>query len=813
MNKNIAKPLIIQFTPPEASPVLKKSPKSVFVPVNTPWVQFRDTILPLVANSAYDSVLVHTKDDVDRDMKGVVGNMSVKMNALAGAGTKADKFVLSYDAHDKPFYLANPGFDEMKAAGLYAPSNETIMAKYNSYGTDAAWQKRQGQIWDRMKDMMPLSHKSDQFNRDHAAQLKDPKRGLEDADLDKFWSFQSGKQLSPTIMGDDMVGMPSVEGREYAGFTMSVSQPDGTVRTIPLQVRSLKTVGPSGIAIPMANADGHVNKHQIAADLTAYGTKLKFRAADGKTVSRGELFDDKTREYGFKFADGTDTHLKVTAVSQNDTITLKDTRGLFNVKPKKEIIDVLKERGYEVPPIITSVKPEQNGKYMWQSPGTMTGSQEVLKTVSPSNPGFIKAREPKNGSDQYVVLVAEGALKGHIVAKYIDVKDKEGECFGDKIAGDKGIIVTQVPGVAEAYVKNALTVYDKYNVAGTYIAMDADGRENRNVAIGIHSAYKYISQTGPTTVLSWDPAQKGMDDALLAVAQGRITVAEMGIVSGKPEALFPLDKAHAMTPYKLDGTQTTKPSWVQEYEDDKKTRLEKIAQAQAATAARQVEKDMHKLEGQKAGQWVETPKDISNIQNTTVAKAADMADAMNGVIPPAKPDPKVTHTPDVDEVAAEKAVLEEMNQGRQEKTQGAKQPGAGNEDNMDDGIKKWDAANPPMPPITIPDGYKSTYAYKQPVIRKPGRPADIPGGLVYEGDRVMKDGKGWGIVSFETDHEMSEQEVKDYQDKLADNGMAPVGSMRLVGQSVTLDPEGPSLMASITAMDEKNQAAETTDTL
>ena len=161
---------------------------------------------------------------------------------------------------------------------------------------------------------------------------------------------------------------------------------------------------------------------------------------------------------------------------------------------------------------------------MWQSPGTMTGSDEVLKTVSPSNPGFIKAREPKNGEDKYVVLVAEGALKGHIVAKYVDVKDKNGVCFGDKIAGDKGIIVTQVPGVAEAYVKNATTIYEKYEVAGTYIAMDADGRENRNVARGIHSAYNYINKVNPTTVLSWDPSQKGMDDALLAVAQGKITM-------------------------------------------------------------------------------------------------------------------------------------------------------------------------------------------------------------------------------------------------------------------------------------------------
>lgn len=774
MNKNIAKPLIIQITPPETNPSLRRSSKLLFVPVNTPWNQFKEKILPLVADPAYDSVLVHAKNEVDRDVKGVVGNMSVKINALAGAGTRANKPVLTYETPDKPFYLANPAQEDMKKAGIYAPADDTIMEKYNSYESDAAWQEHQSKIWNRMKDMMPLSKKADQFNRNHAAQLKDPKRGLEDKDLDKFWSFKSRQGLAPTIMGDDMVGMPSVEGREYEGFTMSTNQPDGTVATKPLQVRSLMTVGASGIAIHMANADGHVNKHQIAADLTPYGTALHFRAADGKTVAKGELFDKKTREYSFKFADGEDTHLKVTAVAPDDTITLQDIHGIFNVKPKKEIVDVLKERGYNVPEIITSVKAEQNGKYMWQSPGTMTGSEEVLKTVSPSNPGFIKAREPKNGSDEYVVLVVEGALKGHIVAKYVDVQDKNGVCFGDKIAGDKGIIVTQVPGVAEAYVKNALTIYDKYNVAGTYIAMDADGRENRNVAKGIHSAYNYISAANPTTVLSWDPAQKGMDDALLAVAQGKITVNDMGLVAGKPEVLFPIENAHVMTPYKLDGTQTNTPSWVQEYEDDKKVREEKVAAAQAATAARQkqsaeVETTQSKVNNEQTEQWMETPADISNIQNATVTKAADMADAMSGKIPPAKAEPKVQPTPDVDEIAVQKAEKEAPKQETITEEERA---------------RKWDAANPTMPPINVPDGYKSTYLYQQPIVHS-GTVPELPSDSTYTGHSLGN----WGIVNITTDYEMSVTEKEERQDELNKTGATCIGNMRLTSQSFTLDQD------------------------
>ena len=775
MNKNIAKPLIIQFTPPEVTPALKRSPKSLFVPVNTPWVQFRDNILPMVADKTYDSVLVHTRDDVDRDMKGVVGNMSIKLNALAGAGTRAGKPVLTYDSPTEPFYLANPSQNDMKEAGVYAPADDVIMEKYNTYESDAAWQEHQGKIWGRMKDMMPLSRKADQFNRNHAAQLKDPKRGLTDKELDKFWSFKSSQSLSPTIMGDNMVGMPSVEGREYEGFTMMINQPDGTVAEKPLEVRSLRTVGASGIAIPMANADGNVNKHQIAADLTAYGTALHFRAADGKTVAKGELFNKKTREYAFKFEDGTDTHLKAVDVAQDNTITLQDTHGIFNVKPKAEIVDVLKGRGYNVPEIITSVKAEQNGKYMWQSPGTMTGSDEVLKTVSPSNPGFIKAREPKNGENRYVVLVAEGALKGHIVAKYVDVKDKNGVCFGDKIAGDKGIIVTQVPGVAEAYVKNALTIYEKYEVAGTYIAMDADGRENRNVAKGIHSAYNYINKVNPTTVLSWDPSQKGMDDALLAVAQGKITIEDMSIISGTPDALFPIDKAHVMTPYKLDGTQTKTQSWVQEYGEDKKIRQEKVAAAQTATAEREAKKaekakDTSNESG-KTGQWVQTPENISNLQNVTVTKASEMADAMLGKTPAPRPEPKVVHTPDVDELET----------GVQEKEKTTQRP----KKDQTEEARDWNAKNPPMPSLEVPEGYKAVYTYRQPVITS--TPPELPSYLKYR----EAPSKTWGTVDAMTDHELSDDEIKTCQETIKNGGKdcTIYGDMRLVSQSFTLDPE------------------------
>lgn len=784
MNKIIAKPLIIQFTPPEAQPAAKRASKSYFVPVNLPWSAFSSQVLPLVSSQNYDSVLVHTRDDVDRDMKGVVGNMMIKTNAMCSAATKIGKPVLTYESSQKPFYFMNPSVDDMKRAGIYAPSDEKIMEKYNSYESDDAWQAHQNSIWNRMKDMMPLSRKMTQYDRDHASQLKDPKRGLTEKELDKFWSFKAKKGLAPTIMGDDMVGMPSVEGREYEGFCMVEALPDG-IREKPLHVRSLMTAGANGIAIPMANANGDVNKHQIATDLTPYGTVLHFRADDGRTVAKSELFDKKTREYAFKFGDGSDTHLKVTAVSRSDVITLQDTHGIFDVKPKKEIIDVLKERGYAVPEIIASVKAEQNGKYMWQSPGTMTGSDEVLKTVSPSNPGFIKAREPKNGNNEYVVLVAEGALKGHIVAKYIDVKDSDGVCFGDRIAGDSGIIVTQVPGVAEAYVRNAVSIYEKYSIKGTYIAMDADGRENRNVARGIHSAYDYISKYNPTAVLSWDPAQKGMDDALLAVAQGKIKVADMDLVSGTAEALFPIDKAQAMTPYKLDGTRTSTPSWQQEYAEDKAARIEKVAAAQAATAAREAAKgEITEEEMRTSGRsnfqvgempdkaaeksvWVQTPSDITDIQNLAITKAAEIAEAMEGKVPAPKAEAVVKKMPDPDEA-----------------------PGIEDKEDIKpkNPAEEWSEANPAMPSIDIPDIYKSAFLYQQPVLARKAPDFGMENARYDE-----KEAGKWGVMSITTETELSTKEKKVFRKMLSDRGAQCVGPMRLTSQTVTLDNTMPEL--------------------
>ena len=149
--------------------------------------------------------------------------------------------------------------------------------------------------------------------------------------------------------------------------------------------------------------------------------------------------------------------------------------------------------------------------------------------------------------------------------------------------------MAQVPGVSQAFVESVKPIYDAYPVCGTYIAMDADGRENLSVCNGIHTAYHCLSEKSQVKVMSWDPAQKGLDDALLAVAQGKITLDDMKLRYGPPEKLFPKEQAHSPNPYKLDGTRANKQSWQIEYGQDKKATNDKIQALQNETKRRAAE--------------------------------------------------------------------------------------------------------------------------------------------------------------------------------------------------------------------------------
>ena len=559
MNKRIAEPLIVNFITPSFGKGIARNGRRVYVPVDTPWSQFTSMVNPLIHSMDYDSVIAHIDKRLDLDEDGMVNSLNIKIRNLSRTASECGKAVLN-DASPDIWYLMNPSYDDIREAHGYAPSDTAILDKFHSFETELKWQEHQAQVWSRMADMMPLSKRASQYTPDHLKQLTDPSRGLEEKDLDEFWSFQSNTVLSPVLMGDDMIGMPGVLGHDYDGFTIVTSKDGGTVEQ-PLSVRSLKTVGMSGIAIPMANIEGNVPKYQIATDPSKINVTLKARTADGVSIQKSEYFDKKKNLFLFSFADGQPSNLRVENAAIDGTVTFADAKGTFQAKMKDDVRETLLGRGYGLPDMIDRLQVVPNAKYIWQSKGTMVGSDKVCRQVSPSNAGFTIGREPKNGAENYVLLVAEGALKGRIVAKYADVKDRDGNSFGDYIAKDSGIIVAQVPGVSKAFVESVKPIYDVYDIKGTYIAMDADGRENLAVANGIDTAYHCLAERSPVKVMSWNPEQKGMDDALLAVAHGKITLSDMGLRFGTPEKLFPKADAKAPNPYRLDGSRANKQEW------------------------------------------------------------------------------------------------------------------------------------------------------------------------------------------------------------------------------------------------------------
>ena len=606
MVMKLSNPLVIQFQQGNG-PVTREN-NIVGVPTGADWNSFKNIIGNALNNDQIDYVaLSYTDVGEDLQKDNVLKTLDIKTHQILKESTK--KGLRAFTRFEDQVYFLNPTYDEQKntSKSFYA-KDDVVLAKRDRYTTDAEWEKHQSDILKKFKVMMPLTENKYFEKTNHKADLLDPSRGLHEDQLDEYFSWQPNKPIVPGLMGDNMIGMPGVKAAAYPDIALAVGDRD--VPTTPL---ALETTGMPGIMIPMKNPQGDSPKYQIASDVTAYNVLLKARANDGVSIQKSEYFDKKTKEYNFKM-NGDASHLKVSA-ADNKEITLQDTDGTFKVKLKQDVKPVLEARGYEIPEIIDSLKPVTGAKYIWMSPGNMVGSPKInnnkkegMNRISPSNAGFITAREPKNGSDEYLVTVVEGALKGMITAEYIDKKDANGQSVADHIAKDRGLIIAQVPGVSKSFIESVDRIYDEKNIVGTYIAMDADGRENRMVAKGIHAAYDELSQYSPVKVLSWDPDQKGMDDALLAIARHEITVGDMDLHFGKAETLFPIEQSEMPNPYKMDGTRANGDSeWQKDWEARKKERNAKVFEGQKQSEDvdvklenKQLSLDMDDLDDEKA---------------------------------------------------------------------------------------------------------------------------------------------------------------------------------------------------------------------
>lgn len=569
-------PLIVRFTADGSKKVEQVNSETIHIDTDGNWKKFKDLTGAAFGSQQFDYVMVTFDDSAVNADKAKLGSLQIKLNTLYKDATSANLKV--FNRYDDKMYLMNPDYSGFYKLDLYAPKDDDILEKFESFGDEYVWQHHQAELFQKFSAFMPLSN--GKYGANHEAILKDPGRGLDDEDLKDMFSWRSGLNVAPGLMGDDMVGMPGIAGRHIPDVELFYKG-----KPLEYDVVALRTEGMPGYIIPMRNVKGEFAKFQIGADVSKTNVKLKASAADGRTIQASEYLDKKSRIYKFKFKDGKETNLQAVA-GDNDKQTWRDTKGTFNTHVKQDVKSILLERGYDMPEIIDKLIVVPMSKYIWPNPGTLTGTTDVRNVVTPSNAGFITAREPKNGCDSYVVLVAEGALKGIITAKYIDVTDATGKSFADKIAGDRGVIVAQVPGVAAKFVSSVSKIYNDTDlkIDGTYIALDADGRTNFDVCKNIHGAYHELAQWSNVSVLSWNPEQKGIDDALLAIHQGKITLDDMGIRYGTPEKLFPIENSTKPIPLLLNGqpayTDKSKVAWQEEYGESRRARDARIKEAQ-----------------------------------------------------------------------------------------------------------------------------------------------------------------------------------------------------------------------------------------
>ena len=583
-------PLVLRFTTNNNRRVTqdKTHPDTVTVDVNSQWTAYKNTINNAFKAGVFDYVMVTFDDSIQEASKNDLNGLNIKLNALYKDAQSANLNV--YNKFQDNIYLLNPDYKDFFKMPAYMPTDDMVMDKYNQFEDKYAWQHHQAELLQKFSAFMPLGD-GKYGSEDHHKILEDPGRGLEPDDYKDFFTWKSGVPIVPGMMGDDMVGMPGIK----AGV---VEDTQLTYHGKPVNgnILALKTEGVKGYVIPMRNIHGEFAKFQIGTDISKSNLTLKASTADGKTIAKSEFIGKKTNQFTFTMQDGSPANLKIESANNSEQVW-SDVNGSFTTHVKEDIADTLRERGYNLPPIVDSLKVVPKSKYIWPNPGSMVGSNPknksvtVQDTVTPSNAGFITAREPKNGADDYVVVVTEGALKGVIAAKYIDKPDANGISVADKIAGNSGIIVSQVPGVSGKFVQSVSAIYtdsDK-KIRGTYIAMDADGRENLAVAKGIHGAYDELGKYSPVSVLSWDPKQKGLDDALLALSRHEIIFEDMGIQFGSADKLFPLEQAEYKRPVDFNGNTPNPNQKQQDWQLDADAaharRERKVAEAQQHTNA------------------------------------------------------------------------------------------------------------------------------------------------------------------------------------------------------------------------------------
>lgn len=522
-----------------------------------------NTISKIFNSGQFDYGIISYDPSIARRTPQILHSIDIRMNALRKeAGDK----VRLFDRFNNNLYYLNP--QPKEGQSYYVPDNEVI-AKRNQFATKEEWEKYQSDVWDKLAPFFTLTKGEFKGQTNHLKELTSEKRGLNERQLEGFLSWKNNMSMLPGLINEDLVGMPGFNARKFDDMQLFILG-----KPLNSPILSIKTSGQSGFMIPMKNLQGDTPKHQLGVDSTKMTLTLKAKAADGISIRTSEYSEKEgyDRVYHFKLTDGRDSNLKI-HYADNEKVELTDVLGTFVVNEGQNIIPALKDRGYIIPDLMDTLKPSKT-KYTWLSRGTMAGNEKLAREeIIPSKAGFITPVQPPQGSDEYTLIVVEGALKGKIVAEYMNVKDSTGMSLADHLAPNTGVIVAQSPGTAQSFIDSIQDVFPKRNIKQTYIALDADGATNLSVAKGIHYAYDTLGQHATTHVLTWDINKgKGLDDLILGVmnSANQRTFRDIGLDRGTAEQLYPLDKATENIPYSLDGTRSYsgQVEWQQQYEED-----------------------------------------------------------------------------------------------------------------------------------------------------------------------------------------------------------------------------------------------------
>lgn len=539
---------------------------TIEVPISGNSDQYRtyvNTISKIFNSGQFDYGIISYDPSIARRTPQILHSIDIRMNALRKeAGDK----VRLFDRFNNNLYYLNPQPKEGQA--YYVPDNEVI-AKRNQFATKEEWEKYQSDVWDKLAPFFTLTKGEFKGQTNHLKELTSEKRGLNERQLEGFLSWKNNMSMLPGLINEDLVGMPGFNARKFDDMQLFILG-----KPLNSPILSIKTSGQSGFMIPMKNLQGDTPKHQLGVDSTKMTLTLKAKAADGISIRTSEYSEKEgyDRVYHFKLKDGRDSNLKI-HYADNEKVELTDVLGTFVVNEGQNIIPALKDRGYIIPDLMDTLKPSKT-KYTWLSRGTMAGNEKLAREeIIPSKAGFITPVQPPQGSDEYTLIVVEGALKGKIVAEYMNVKDSTGMSLADHLAPGTGVIVAQSPGTAQSFIDSIQDVFPKRNIKQTYIALDADGATNLSVAKGIHYAYDTLGQHATTHVLTWDINKgKGLDDLILGVMNpaNQRTFRDIGLDRGTAEQLYPLDKATENIPYSLDGTRSYsgQVEWQEQYEQD-----------------------------------------------------------------------------------------------------------------------------------------------------------------------------------------------------------------------------------------------------